>query len=279
MNTQQQIDELRARIEQAVENHNRLLSALTSSNKPIIVTSAEGTLVKNWRDKSGLINNHAIIPKGESIMNHSEKPNSCEIEYTHLLPEGYDFCTEEDAEKWVKVQLNLDVPESEQALVGYVWNSPIKTFSKNYRPIRKTQYHIAVHEAVTDEPIQEVAEYYQPLFNLLHQEHNVIATQTELDEIIRTARGLGKPLHECKYCGVMTSQPDEQCYKNPYAVDWANAPEKADSHCFDENGKGWFYGTNINDNYWYAENFGISGFTLPTGLDWKLSKTRRPKLK
>jgi hypothetical protein len=88
-------------------------------------------------------------------LNHSEKPNSCEPiepDYTHLLPEGYDFCTEEDAEKWIKVQLNLDVPESEQALVGYVWNTPSKPFSKHYRPIRKIQFHISVHESVTAEP-------------------------------------------------------------------------------------------------------------------------------
>jgi len=24
-----------------------------------------------------------------------------------------------------------------------------------------------------------------------------------------------KPMHECKYCGVMTYQPDEECYKAP----------------------------------------------------------------
>lgn len=139
------------------------------------------------------------------------------------------------------------------------------------------QYHVAVHEAVTiaDEPIK-VAEYYQPLFDLLHKEHNVIATQSELDEIIRTAGGLDKPQHKCKYCGVMTSQPDDQCYKNPYAVDWSNAPEEADTHAFDKSGKGWFYGLSLNDKVWYADNVGRSPFTLPTGLDWKQSKTSRP---
>jgi hypothetical protein len=152
-------------------------------------------------------------------LNRSEKPNSCEPiepDYTHLLPEGYEFCAEQDAENWVKVQLNLDVPESEQSYIGYVWHTPFNPSSKHYRPIRKIQYRIAVHESVTAE-------------------------------------------------------------HDPYQVDWEKAPEKADSHCFDENGKGWFYGTNINDNYWYADNCGWSGFTLPTGLDWKLSKTIRPK--
>jgi hypothetical protein len=151
-------------------------------------------------------------------LNRSEKPNSCEPDYTHLLPEGYEFCAEQDAEKWVKVQLNLDIPESEQTKVGHVWNAPIKPFVNRYRPIRPIQYHVAVHESVTAEP-------------------------------------------------------------DPYQVDWSIAPEKADSHCFDANGKGWFYGTNLNDNCWYAYNYGYSGFILPTGLDWKQSKTIRPKLK
>lgn len=63
---------------------------------------------------------------------------------------------------------------------------------------------------------------------------------------------------------------------NPYAVDWVNAPEEADSHAFDKNGNGWFYGLSLNDKFWYADNVGRSGHTLPTGLDWKKSKTTRP---
>jgi hypothetical protein len=64
---------------------------------------------------------------------------------------------------------------------------------------------------------------------------------------------------------------------NPYAVDWSNAPEEADCHAFDKSGKGfWFYGVSFNDSFWYAAVFNSSGFTLPTGLDWKQSKTTRP---
>jgi hypothetical protein len=63
---------------------------------------------------------------------------------------------------------------------------------------------------------------------------------------------------------------------NPYAVDWSNAPEEADCHAFDKSGKGWFYGVSFNDSFWYAAVFNVSGFTLPTGLDWKQSKTTRP---
>ena len=213
--------------------------------------------------------------KGNNF-NLSEKPNS----YDHLLPEGYEFCAEGEAEKWVKVEM---LPERRFNLhkVGHVMNRISELaesyMNTHYRPIRPIQYHVALHEAVTvaDEPIK-VAEYYQPLFDMLHKEHNVIATQSELDEIIRTAWGLDKPQHECKYCGVMTSQPDDQCYKNPYAVDWSKAPEWADSHAFDRSGKGWFYGLKFNDMFWYSSVFDVSGFTLPTGLDWKQSKTSRP---
>lgn len=204
--------------------------------------------------------------KGNNF-NLSEKPNSSD----HLLPEGYEFCTEEEAEKWVKVELagrkneyNLGITQSQNIFLG------------TWKPIRPIQYHVAVHEAVTvaEEPIK-VAEYYQPLFDMLHKEHNVIATQSELDEIIRTAWGLDKPQHECKYCGVMTSQPDDQCYKNPYAVDWSKAPEWADVHCFDEDGRGFWYGSECLTKVWVVETC-PSKFTLPTGLDWKQSKTSRP---
>jgi hypothetical protein len=85
-------------------------------------------------------------------LNRSEKPNSSEPDYTHLLPEGYEFCTEKDAEKWVKVEMNPGTPEHEQNAVGYVWLSPINPSSKCFRPIRPIAYHIAVHESVTAEP-------------------------------------------------------------------------------------------------------------------------------
>jgi hypothetical protein len=150
-------------------------------------------------------------------LNRSEKPNSCEPNYTHLLPEGYEFCTEEDAEKWVKVQLNLDIPESEQTKVGYVWKNPIKPSYKRYLPIRPIAYHISVHESVTAEP-------------------------------------------------------------DPYQVNWSNAPNWADVHCYKVNGDGYWYGKKPLGSEWdYC--YQKSNLTLPSGLDWKQSKTIRPKLK
>ena len=150
------------------------------------------------------------LPDG-MIGNSSDSPY-VETDYAYLLPTGYEFCAEEQAEKWVKVKLVQD-GKNELPIGATV---PDCTHVESlYRPIRPIQYHVALHEAVTAEP-------------------------------------------------------------NPYAVDWANAPEEADSHAFDKNGNGWFYGLSLNDKFWYADNVGRSGFTLPTGLDWKQSKTVRP---
>ena len=148
--------------------------------------------------------------------NLSEIPNSCE----HLLPAGYEFCAEEEAEKWVKVEM-INTPHPQMKIGTIATKEEIAILTKNfkdaYRPIRPIQYHVAVHEAVTTEP-------------------------------------------------------------NPYAVDWSNAPDWADVHCFDEDGKGYWYGA-IHDKgrcgIWEKVDW-ISPFTLPTGLDWKLSKTTRP---
>jgi hypothetical protein len=63
---------------------------------------------------------------------------------------------------------------------------------------------------------------------------------------------------------------------NPYSVDWSNAPIWADVHCFDEDGRGFWYGSECLTKVWVVETC-PSKFTLPTGLDWKLSKTTRPK--
>jgi hypothetical protein len=62
---------------------------------------------------------------------------------------------------------------------------------------------------------------------------------------------------------------------NPYAVDWSNAPEWAEFHMYDETKSGYFKGWVTRGCFWNG-CFAPSGFTLPTGLDWKLSKTTRP---
>jgi hypothetical protein len=141
--------------------------------------------------------------------NRSEIPNS----YDHLLPAGYEFCAEEEAEKWVKVKISPNHIGSYE--LGRIENSiSFDELKPYYRPIRPIQYHVAVHEAVTAE-------------------------------------------------------------SNPYAVDWSNAPEWSDVHCFDANGNGYWWGASIRIYDWIGETK-KSPFTLPTGLDWKLSKTTRP---
>ena len=138
-------------------------------------------------------------------------------DYTHLLPDGYEFCKEEECDEeteimYLKVKLhNLDPNEKP---LGSIMQD-VKHMEAFYTPIRqKVQYHVAVHEAVTTEP-------------------------------------------------------------NPYAVDWSNAPEWAEFHMYDETKSGYFKGWVTRGCFWNG-CFAPSGFTLPSGLDWKLSKTTRP---
>jgi hypothetical protein len=149
----------------------------------------------------------------------------------------------------------MDVNDNDEYPIGYICN--FTCFKGRYRPIRPIQYHVAIHESVTAEPIQEVAEYYQPLFNLLHQEHNVIATQTELDEIIRTAESLRNAV------------PD------PYMPDWSKAPEGTVAHAFDESKVGIWYIVSPEDDE-FVKLHELSNLTLPADLDWKQSLRVKP---
>ena len=79
------------------------------------------------------------------------RPKPIEPDYTHLLPEGYEFCKEEDAEKWVKVELDKNKEELEQNPIGYLWVGIAEKYKPYYRPIRPIKYHVAVHEVVTAE--------------------------------------------------------------------------------------------------------------------------------
>lgn len=146
---------------------------------------------------------------GEIIEFGCDKPK----DYTHLLPEGYEFCTEEQAEFLLKVKLIGLPEESPVGDICYFPDNFVERHKRFYRPIRRIQYHVAVHEAVTAEP-------------------------------------------------------------NPYAVDWSNAPEWAELHAWDEGGMSFWYGTIIEKMIWRSCSK-PSGFTLPEGLDWRQSKTRR----
>lgn len=82
------------------------------------------------------------------------EPKPTEPDYSHLLPEGYEFCEEQDAEKWVKVKWNAGW------LIGTIINVSDnfkmdmimrKDVIEQYRPIRPIKHHVAVHEVVTAE--------------------------------------------------------------------------------------------------------------------------------
>jgi len=225
--------------------------------------------------------------------NLSEKPNSCDHyipqpgevkDYTHLLPTGYEFCSEEDAEDWVKVELHEI--QKKQAPVGFRWEPNTREIDSNYkpyyRPIRKVQYHVAVHEVVTTEPNSYTIEKHGGGWaiykgrDLMHHGANLGQIFDEqLAYKIAMLLSDKEPEHECTYCGVITSQPDDECYKNPYAVDWSQAPEWAEFHMYDETKSGYFKGWVTRGCFW-SSSFAPSGFTLPSGLDWTKSKTTRP---
>jgi hypothetical protein len=76
-------------------------------------------------------------------------------DYTHLLPEGYEFCSEADAEKWVKVEyeagwpLGIVVDITDKFKMDAIMYNHIKP---SYRPIRPIQYKVTTHEIVTAVP-------------------------------------------------------------------------------------------------------------------------------
>ena len=112
----------------------------------------------------------------------------------------------------------------------------------------------------SDSPYAQLPDPKQDLFNLLSDEFGVIALESDMREIIDAVRK------------VLNNPKD-----NPYQVDWTNAPEWADVHAFDGDGSGNWYGTKLrfSDMQW-IHTFKRCTFTLPDGLDWKLSKTTRP---
>jgi hypothetical protein len=76
-------------------------------------------------------------------------------DYTHLLPDGYEFCSEADAEKWVKVEyeagwpLGIVIDITDKVKMDAIMHNHIKP---SYRPIRPIQYKVTTHEIVTAVP-------------------------------------------------------------------------------------------------------------------------------
>lgn len=100
--------------------------------------------------------------------------------------------------------------------------------------------------------------------------------EAELGRIRATIQESSVPMPD----GITGNSSDSPYVKseqpNLYAVDWTNAPDWADVHCFDSRGIGHWIGMSDIGKAW--ESLGrISGHNLPDGLDWKLSKTFRPR--
>jgi hypothetical protein len=96
---------------------------------------------------------HSLQSRPEQ--NEPIKPT--EPDYTHLLPEGYEFCAEQDASDMLKVELMCIDGEIELGCTQSAKYTMLAQVKPYYRPIRKIKYHVAVHEVVTAEP-----DLYQP---------------------------------------------------------------------------------------------------------------------
>lgn len=91
--------------------------------------------------------------KGANFSNLN-KPESDAPDYTHLLPDGYEFCQESDAEKWVKVEKKR-IDDEDEYPVGHI--ERFFCFKGRWKPIRPIQYKVTTHEIVNAIP-----DPYQP---------------------------------------------------------------------------------------------------------------------
>jgi hypothetical protein len=149
------------------------------------------------------------------LVNHAPNVRSFEPDYTHLIPDGYEFCSEQDAEKWVKVEMDTS-HKSVQFTIGEVLDD-VFAYVGTWLPIRPIQYKVTTHEIVTAVP-------------------------------------------------------------DPYMPDWSKAPRWATSHCFNENGYGYWHGIMHDkgrNGAWEQVDI-ISHLTLPADLDWKQSLRVKP---
>jgi hypothetical protein len=79
----------------------------------------------------------------------TQPKTEAEKDYTHLLPDGYEFCSEEDAEKWVKVEMK-NIHDNDEFRVGSVRG--VNIYKGTWLPIRPIQYKVTTHEITTAIP-------------------------------------------------------------------------------------------------------------------------------
>jgi hypothetical protein len=108
---------------------------------------------REWIVKTGkykLIPNHppSDKPWNETLEMRPEAISDAP-DYSHLLPDGYEFCSEADAVKWVKVEMFDAEGENEY---GFVVDGKQCCNKPHYRPIRPIQYKVTTHEITTAVP-------------------------------------------------------------------------------------------------------------------------------
>jgi hypothetical protein len=117
------------------------------SVKPYIEDGMNEWCLKSANDKYKLIPNHPPSDKDwtETLEMRPEAISDAP-DYSHLLPEGYEFCPEQDAVKWVKVDdigSEFKIGCVKDVFYGYVGT---------WLPIRPIQYKVTTHEITTAIP-------------------------------------------------------------------------------------------------------------------------------
>jgi len=120
-------------------------------NEPINIFQLDGAI-----KCAGKATNAHLLPPDYWKSTLMMRPESISDapDYAHLLPEGYEFCQEADAEKWVKVEMAPSISTEEQADIGdiIIARSFNLDWKRLYRPIRPIQYKVTTHEIVTAVP-------------------------------------------------------------------------------------------------------------------------------
>jgi hypothetical protein len=262
------------------------------SGKPCIENGMNEWCVKSANDKYKLIPNHpasdkhwtetlemrpdAVIELNKALhnllVNHAPNTRSFAPDYTHLLPEGYEFCQEADAEKWVKVEMIPNLRQQHE-LKTCLTTAPWGT-RNYYRPIRPIKYKVTTHEIVTAVPSAYSIEKHGDGWAIYQG-----------SDSMHHGANLGQ-IHDHACAMLITDllrlremQMNEEATSiDPYIPDWSKAPDWATSHAFDVYGNGnWFglYYDNRTDGDWNEIN-DPSNLTLPPDLDWKHSLRVKP---
>jgi hypothetical protein len=183
-------------------------------------------------------------------------------DYSHLLPDGYEFCSEQDAVKWVKVEMFDAEGENEY---GFVVDGKQCCNKPHYRPIRPIQYKVTTHEIVNAVPSAYSIEKHGDGW-AIYQGRDLTHHGANLGQIHdeKLAQYIGDALK-----GFKVSVPD------PYMPDWSKAPEGTVAHAWDEDGTGFWCTIKLDKRQWRVYEK-LSNLTLPADLDWKQSLRVKP---